>query len=440
MVVSRRKIAFSNPIRSRIILGATTSPIMKTNAPDVRMFGFRSRSSVQDAWNWLDSVIDSKPREGVETPLKQAYSRVLADDVVAPIDVPGFDRSAMDGYAVIADETTGADSYTPISFTVIGEAFPGRGFAGTMQPQQAVRIMTGAPIPKGATAVVPVEYTEQSGDSIRVTSPIGSGKHISRTGEDVRKGTVVLHVGRRLRPQDVAVIASLGVATVSTIRQPTVRLLITGDEFAHVGESKQPQQIYEANSWMLRGLIPRDGGVLESVQFVGDSESDIEHALRAPQVDVILVSGGSSVGAADHAPQVVARLGELPIHGLSMRPSSPAGLGRIGQTIVALLPGNPVSCLCAYDFFAGRAIRQLAGLGTDWPYASRKCRLSKKIVSDIGRTDYCRVSVEDDVATPLAISGASILSSTTRACGFVVVPTESEGLPAGEELQVWLYG
>jgi molybdopterin molybdotransferase len=155
---------------------------------------------------------------------------------------------------------------------------------------------------------------------------------------------------------------------------------------------------------------------------------------------VVLVSGGSSVGQEDHVPRLLAEAGELAIHGIAMRPSSPTGMGRIGETLVFLLPGNPVSCLCAYDFFAGRAIRALAGRSRDWPYRRVRCRLSRKLVSTVGRVDYARVQVSDEGIEPLAISGAAVLSSTTRADGFVIIPADSEGYAEGAEVVVLLYG
>ena len=179
--------------------------------------------------------------------------------------------------------------------------------------------------------------------------------------------------------------------------------------------------------------------LLEAGYRLGDDPDKIRDALLAPGADVILVSGGSSVGSEDYAPRLIAEVGELAIHGVAMRPSSPAGVGRIGPALVFLLPGNPVSCLCAYDFFAGRAIRLRGGRSTDWPHRTRQCAIARKIVSAIGRVDYCRVRVADGRAEPIALSGASILSSTTRADGFVIVPAESEGYGPGTAVTVYLY-
>jgi molybdopterin molybdotransferase len=371
--------------------------------------------------------------------LNDAHGRVLATDVVSTIDVPEFDRAAMDGYALRGTETAGAGEYNPLSFTVVGESLPGRPYAGTVGSQQAVRIMTGAPLPEGADAVVPAEFVQVSAATIAVAASSPPLKHVGRTGEDIRKGTVVLESGRRLRPQDVGVIASLGIAEIAVIRRPRVRILVTGNELVAAGAPKGSHQIYEANSSILRGLVARDGGVLEHCMALPDDRRSIRAALESGGVDVILVSGGSSVGAEDHAPGLVAELGELAIHGIAMRPSSPTGMGRIGTAAVFLLPGNPVSCLSAYEFFAGRLIRRWGGRSTDWPHRRVRGVLQQKIVSAIGRVDYCRVSFGEAGVRPLALSGASILSSTTRAAGFVIVPAELEGYAAGTEIEVLLY-
>ncbi len=412
----------------------TTSP---SQHDDVRMRGFAARSTVEEAIRWVDTQT-SRLSSATEL-LQDGHSRVLAEDVVATLNVPAFDRSAMDGYAVRADETSGAGMYNPLPFRVVGQSLPGRACEVTVESGDAVRIMTGAPLPTGADAVVPVEVARENEGLVEVTEPIAVGKHVGRIGEDIAVGTTVLSAGRRLRPQDVAVLASIGVAEVSVVSQPRVRIIITGNELVQPGDVRREHQIYEANSFLLRGLVPRDGGAVTSIEFVPDSRDAIFTALTEPGADVILVSGGSSVGAEDHAPSLVAEAGELAIHGIAMRPSSPTGIGRIDESLVLLLPGNPVSCLCAYDFFAGRAIRRMGGRSLDWPYRRSTETTARKFVSVVGRTDYCRVRKTEEGIVPLAVSGASILSSTTRADGFVVLPPESEGIAPGKAVDVLWY-
>jgi molybdopterin molybdotransferase len=217
-----------------------------------------------------------------------------------------------------------------------------------------------------------------------------------------------------------------------------VRILITGNELLPAGSRPTGDHITDANGPMLAALVSRDSGLAVNPGIVADDPDAILAAMQA-DADVVLVSGGSSVGQEDHAPGVLAQHGELAIHGVAIRPSSPTGMGKMGNRLVFLLPGNPVSCLCAYDFFAGRAIRRMAGLPEDWPYAQIRLRLRRKLASTVGRVDYARVRVVDHEAEPIAISGASILSSTTRADGFVIVPEDSEGYAAGAEVLVWLY-
>jgi molybdopterin molybdotransferase len=404
---------------------------------DVRMHGFARRSEVPAALAWIDVHARRLPDE--EVPLDDAMGRVLAGDVIAPLNVPGFDRAAMDGFAVRGAYTAGASEYNPLAFAVLGQAMPGQPFVGDIPRNASIRIMTGAPVPAGVDAVVPAEYATETAGEIVITQPVAPGQHVGRCGEDIREGAPALPAGRRLRAQDVGLIASLGMAEVSVTRRARVRILVTGNELKTPGTAKGPYQVYDANSYMLRGLVARDGGVLEPTCRRGDDPGAIREALLAPGADVILVSGGSSVGSEDYAPRLIAEIGELAIHGVAMRPSSPAGMGRIGETLVFLLPGNPVSCLCAYDFFAGRAIRLCGGRTPDWPHVTRLCIVGRKIVSAVGRVDYCRVRLVDGHVEPIALSGASILSSTTRADGFVIVPAESEGYGPGAEVTVYLY-
>jgi molybdopterin molybdotransferase len=215
-------------------------------------------------------------------------------------------------------------------------------------------------------------------------------------------------------------------------------LVITGNELLPSGSQPHGYRIVDANGPMLAALVARDGGLVDFPGLVPDEHDAILNALHA-EADVIIVSGGSSVGIEDVAPTLLAEHGELAIHGIAMRPSSPTGLGRIEHRLVFLLPGNPVSCLCAYDFFAGRAIRALGGRATAWPYRAMRARLARKISSPIGRLDYARVQLVDGAVEPLAVGGASVLSSTTRADGFVIVPADSEGFAPGTEVEVWLY-
>jgi molybdopterin molybdotransferase len=405
---------------------------------DVRMRGFAHRHTVAAALAWLDAQLQPLPAE--EVSLRTAAGRVLAASVVSEVDVPGFDRATMDGYAVVADSTEGATAYTRLPLNVIGDSMPGFGFDGFVSAGEAVRVMTGAPMPRGADAVLPAEWIETGfeSDSISALAAVSPGKNVGMRGEDIVRGMLLFESGRVLRPQDLGVLSSVGQGTARVVHRPRIRLAVTGNELLPSGTRPHGFHIADANGPMLAALVERDGGLVDFPGLVRDDSEAIRAALHA-DADIVIVSGGSSVGIEDLAPMLVAEHGELAVHGIAMRPSSPTGMGRIGHRLVFLLPGNPVSSLCAYDFFAGRAIRALGGRSKAWPYRTARGSLNRKISSQIGRLDYARVKIVDGLVEPLAIAGASLLSSTTRADGFVIVGDDSEGFAAGADVEVWLY-
>ena len=402
------------------------------------MRGFTRRHTVEAALARLDAHLHRLDAETI--PLRDASGRVLVNDVVSAVDVPGFDRATMDGYAVVAASTDGAASYTPLPLAVVGDSLPARPFDGSVGAGEAVRIMTGAPLPRGCDAVLPAEWIDGDPGSSRVAAvaPVSPGKNVGRRGEDIARGTTVFDRGRTLRPQDLGALSSIGIRDVLVVRRPRVRLVVTGNELLPAGSQPHGCSIADANGPMLTALAQRDGAIVDFPELVPDEPDAILEAL-ADESDLVIVSGGSSVGLEDLAPMLLETHGELWVHGIAMRPSSPTGFGTFAGRLVFLLPGNPVSCLCGYDFFAGRAVRALGGRAKEWPYRSVRATLERKISSQIGRLDYARVRIADGRVEPLAIGGASVLSSTTRADGFVVVPADSEGYAAGTDVAVWLY-
>jgi len=408
---------------------------------DVRMRGFAERADVEEVQAFLAKTIARLGPEPVD--LLACVGRVLAEEVTSEFDVPGFARSAMDGYAIRGEDSFGASAYDPLRLELIGESLPGRPFLGRVEAGQAVRIMTGAPMPDGADAVVMAEVCEEAQGVVELRDAVAPRKNVGATGEDIRAGDLVLEAGRRLRPQDGGLLASIGVSSVACVRRPRVQLLITGDELLPPGSRPEGARIVDSNSVVLRALVERDAGEVMPHSIVPDRAELIRSSLEDSDADVLLVSGGSSVGQEDHAPRLVAELGRLDFHGIAMRPSSPTGIGRLpggeGDRFVFLLPGNPVSCLCAYEFFAGPAIRAMGGRPLEWPHRRVRLPLARKISSAIGRVDYVRVAVEKGMVVPISTSGASILSSTVRAAGAVIVARGCEGMPEGEEVEVLLY-
>jgi len=404
---------------------------------DVRMKGFAERADVEEVERFLAEHAHALGPEPVA--LSECAGRVLAADVTSDVDVPGFRRAAMDGYAVRGEDTFGASPYDPIPLRLLGQALPGASFAGCVEAGCAVRVMTGAPVPDGADAVVMAEVCDERDGSVDVSEAVSPRKHVGAVGEDIRRGDVVLRAGRVLRPQDAGLLASIGEAHPSCVRRPRVRLVVTGDELLAPGSRPEGPRIVDSNSVVLAALAGRDGAAVLPHEILPDRPEPIRAALAEGGADVVLVSGGSSVGQEDHAPRLVAELGTLDFHGVSMRPSSPAGVGRIAGRLVFLLPGNPVSCLCAYEFFAGPSLRALGGRSRAWPHRRVRLPLARKISSAIGRTDYVRVAIEAGHVVPIATSGASILSSTVRADGCVIVPRALEGMAEGTLVEVRLY-
>jgi len=401
------------------------------------MRGFAERADVEEVDAFLRGC--TPPLDAEPVSLLECVGRTLAQDVRSEVDVPGFARSAMDGYAVRGEDTFGASAYSPIGLKLDGQSLPGQPFPGGVKAGHAIRVMTGAPMPEGADAVVMAEVCEEIGERVDVSEPVAPRKNVGAVGEDVRSGALVLRAGRRLRPQDAGILAAIGVARPLCVRRPKVAFVVTGDELLPPGSRPSGSKIVDSNSVVLRALVERDGGHTLPFEILPDRPERIRAALQNPDADVLLVSGGSSVGTEDHAPRLVAELGQLDFHGISMRPSSPTGIGRVDGRLVFLLPGNPVSCLCAYEFFAGPSLRALAGRSRAWPHRRVRLRLAKKITSAIGRTDYVRVAIDNRTVTPIATAGASILSSTVQAAGCVIVPRELEGMAEGSEVEVLLY-
>ncbi len=419
---------------------------------DVRMRGFRERTSVVDVLRLLQQRIAPLSTEVVS--LRDACGRHLSADIISEVSVPAFQRAAMDGYAIRAEESFGAGPYNPLELEVVGEVLPGRELDGEVQSGQAVRIMTGAPVPKGADSVVMAEHaTESESDGARrvaLTDSVTPGRHVGQVGEDIAEGTVVLTKGRRLRPQDLGVLASIGCGEVVVHQRPRVTVLITGDELLPCGAKPKGVQIVDSNSVMLSALITRDGAIASVPSIVKDGYDSVKTALveSVKDADLVMISGGSSVGKEDDAPQILSELGELPVHGVALRPASPTGVGFVEGTPVLLMPGNPVSCLCAYDLFAGPILRRLSGateipipapLGGESTIPGLTLPLARKISSVVGRVDYVRAKIVDEKIEPLATSGASILSSTTRADGYVLIAAESEGCAPGDRVLFSFY-
>ena len=407
---------------------------------DVRMRGFTERTDLESALERLRSCVTPLEPESVH--LEQALGRSLARDITSTEEVPAFDKSAMDGYALRAAETFGASPTDPASFRVIGEIFPGEVTDLEVGPGEAVRIMTGGAFPKGADAVLMAEYATDGEDVVLAHGSVVPGRHVARAGEDIRKGDRVLERGRVLRPQDIGVLASIRMVELYVSRRPVVGIISTGNELVEPGSAEAGHQGRVVNSCrhLLEGLVTQTGGAARWLGTLRDDREALRAALEAFDGDVLLTTGATSVGKEDYLPGLLAELGELLVHGVNIRPASPLAFGRLGKALAVLLPGNPVAAMVGFDVFVRPALQlQLGQREERWNRRVRG-RLRRKLASSLNRTDFVRVQlVGEGEVEPLRSGGSGVLTSVTRADGFVIVPRDEEGFEAGTEVEVYLY-
>lgn len=391
---------------------------------------FRELTSVDKALSlFLEDIFPSGKTE--EISLETCTGRVLAENVISGRDVPHYRRAAMDGYAVRASDTLGASPSNPIMLQLSDHVEEG----------SSVWVHTGADVPEGADAVVMVEDTAAAGDIVEIKAQAYPNRNLGQIGEDIRKGNLVFEEGHLLRPCDAAVLASLGLDKVKVFQKPVVAVIPTGDELVSrkkAGAVPPPGMVLETNGLMAALYVEKWGGIPRCMEIVPDNLDRIRKAIELNlDADMILLSGGTSVGKRDHAPEVVASLGELLVHGIGISPGKPTALGTINDIPVVCLPGFPVAGLVALYFFVRPGVRKQASI-PEVPELVLKRRLAAKISSRIGYINFIRVVFEGDRVRPLAGAKAGALSSVSRADGFVLVPENVEGYEEGEEVDVFL--
>ncbi len=365
-----------------------------------------------------------------------AHGLVLAEDIVATEDVPSFDRSAVDGYAVRASDTYRASQNKPAVLRIASKR-------KRLKKGEAMEVTTGDPLPSGADAVVMLEHTIVRGDILQVLRPLAPGRNVSRKGEDVKKGELIMRAGTLLRPQEIGMLAQLRKLKVRVHPLPRVSLITTGDELVSPWKVEKNKTI-DVNSYSLSSAVSECGAHLVSMKRVSDDPKLLEkELLRITECDLIIISGGTSVGKRDYAPECVQRLGKLIFHGVSMRPASPTAFGLIEGMPVFCLPGFPVASLLAFHVFVKPVIMKLRGLPPQYGKKTVKALLTSDVGSTVGRTDILRVKIrkagKQVLAEPMRITGSGILSSLVNADGFVLIPENIEGLRKGESVEVELF-
>ncbi len=401
------------------------------------MVPFRLLISRQEALKMiLSSVKQIEKSEKVS--IEECSGRVLAEDIIADRDVPPFDRAAMDGYALKAEDTYGASEQNPRTLKLVAVLNTGESIDTTINKGECIRIATGCPIPQGADAVVMVEFTEETRGKISVSRAVHPGANISRQGEDMKKGEAILKEGQLLTPAKVGVSAALGRRDVLIYRKPRVAVIPTGTEVCEVGLELSKGQVYDVNTYTLMSVLLENGALVTKSPIVPDSLDHLKSALtRFLDHDLIVFSGGSSVGERDLLVKVVEESGKVLFHGVQIKPGKPTLFGLVKGKPVFGMPGYPTSCLSNAYIFLVPAVRKIARLPPKEPRTIR-ARMGKRIVSASGREEFLPVKLADGKVYPVFKMSGDI-TSMARADGYVILPTNLDVIEEGEEVTVIMY-
>lgn len=412
--------------------------------------------SVEEARARILSFFRRLPAE--RKPLLQALGQVVAEDIIAPFDIPPLDNSGMDGYALHAADTVGATAESPVRLRVTANLAAGYVHTEPVGPGEAVRIMTGAPVPPGADAVVPFEETDEvlrgpgerpnAGDTVQIFKAAKPGANVRGRAGDISAGSTVIPAGRVIRPSEVGVLASIGAADVSVYRRPVVAVLSTGDEVTAPGEALLPGRIYDANSQAIAAMVLKAGGIPRVLGIAKDTVEDLTAKIRSGlDADMIVTSAGVSRGDFDVVKDVLAREGQIDFWTVRMRPGKPVAFGAFtapdGRTVPHLgLPGNPVSSMVSFELFGRAALATMLGRN-DWERPTIRATVRQRVVNTDPRRFYGRCFVtrgEDgrwyaDLTGP---QGSNILTSMSAANGLTVIPETVEVVEAGGEIDVMM--
>jgi molybdenum cofactor synthesis domain-containing protein len=372
-------------------------------------------------------------------PLREATGRVIATPAVAAIDVPPFDRAAMDGYAVIAEDTFGAGVHEPKVLRCIEKVYTGQVPTRTVGRGECIEIATGAPMPAGADAVVMVEETEKAGgDDIRIFTPVYPRQHVGRRAADIAAGAALMLEGTVLTPSRVGTLAAIGLSDVEVFAKPRIAILSTGNEIIEPGAPLAPGQIYDINGFTITSVVVTHGGIPISHPPAPDTLPDLVEAIRrAAEADIVVFSGGSSVGERDLILDAIEQIGEVIFHGIAVKPGKPTVFGRVGSTPVFGMPGYPTSCLSNAYMLLVPMLRRMARLPEYTPRIVR-APLARRVVSTTGRHQFYTVRLVDGTAVP-AFKASGDITSMSLADGYIEIPAQTDIVEAGEIVDVKLF-
>ena len=400
--------------------------------------GFAKLTNVDEALSIFLKTLKPKRAETINVSIEEALGRVNAANILAPIDLPPFDRSAVDGYAVRAQDTFEASQFQPKTLQLTSE--------DNISEGTAKQIWTGNPLPKGADAVIMLEQTKAAKDVIEVLVALTPGENVSKKGEDVHKGNIVVSSGTRLQTQHVSLLAALGISQVGVVEKPNVAILSTGNELVELGKKPQSHQIINSNRYMISSLVAELGAQPLNLGIARDNQDEIAAKIKEglTKADAVITTGGTSVGATDLVTIVIDKLGNpgVLVHGVALRPGMPTGLAVLKGKPIFVLPGYPVAAIIGFEVFARPVLLKLLGIEHE-PRPMLKAKLVKRVVGVLGRRVYLRVNVflkEDDfLVEPISTKGSGLLTTMTKANGYVIIPEDREGIDEGETVVVHLF-
>ena len=394
-------------------------------------------SKLESLQNAIKMVSDNQRLTDIEEiPIHDAHKRVLAEDIIAFHDSPPFDKSAMDGFAVIAENTFGASQSMPKEFKIIDAIGAGDFTEKTVGEGEAIVIATGAPIPKGANAVIMKEYTTTDGDDLTIYSQVTPGENVSPKSEDIEKGQKILDKNTFIRYQELGLIASAGYDTVKVFKKPKVKVIITGNELVEpTKEEIDKAKIINSNQFTIKAMI-EDSGAIADIGRAGDSFDEVKEAIlkASEEFDVIMTTGGTAISKGDVVLDVVADIGEILFHGVAMRPGKPAGAGLVNGKMIFTLSGQPVAAMSQFDVFARKYLFEMQGRSFDFKTVKRESQL--KVPSQLGRTDFIRAVSDEQHAKHVLNRGSGIIRSMVEANSYIIIDENDEGYQKNDIVDV----
>ena len=377
--------------------------------------------------------------ETEEISIYEAHKRVLAEDIMAFHDSPPFDKSAMDGFALIAENTFGASNSAPKQLKIIDAIGAGDFSSKKVGENEAIVIATGAPIPEGANAVLMKEYTTTDGDDLTIYSQVTPGENVSPKSEDIEKGQKILDKNTFIRYQEVGLIASAGYDTVKVFKKPRVKIIITGNELVEpTKEEIDKAKIINSNQFSIKAMV-EDSGAICDIGHAGDSFDEVKEAVleASKEYDVIMTTGGTAISKGDVVLDVVDDLGEILFHGVAIRPGKPAGAGIVNGKMIFTLSGQPVAAMSQFDMFARKYLFEMQGRSFDFHIVKRTSQL--KIPSQLGRTDFIRAVSDDEYAKHVLNRGSGIIRSMVEANSYIIIDENDEGYQKDDIVDVVLF-